>query len=501
MTRGPSLCVLLCAALAAACSDGIAPPPPPPAVTVTSMSPNNGPLAGGTAVTITGANFPTNLDSVRVGTGRLASLVRVSAMQFTGTTPANATAEAVDVTVYSTSAGTGTCTGCFAYNPAMVWTSLTAGGTQSCGATDRGAIFCWGTGSTGVDTLPEGCYRTGFPPNVLPWPVGCATHPARVLSDGGAFAAVTAGEDHACALRQDGAAFCWGDNFYGALGDGSTTNRNTPVPVAGGLTFVYLAAGAHTCGLKGGGAAYCWGRNFSGQLGDGTTTNRTNPARVAADLMFLTVSTGYEHTCGLTGGGAVYCWGLNYYGQLGDGTTTNRTGPARIASDLVFLTVSAGYRHTCGLAVGGVLYCWGANDAGQLGTGDTIGAALPVAVGGGLTFTSVAAGPEHTCALANGGTAFCWGSNAAGQLGTSAATRQCGYYFGPHPGERYERPCVTAPAAVSGPGGFIGLALGSYHTCGATASGETYCWGANANGQLGNGSTEPTGFPTRVRDP
>ena len=108
MSRIRSLCVLLCAALAAACSEGTG---PAVTITVTSVSPNSGPLAGGTAVTITGTNFPATVDSVRVGAGLLESLVRVSATQLTGTTPAGVAPGAVEVTVYTTSAGSGTCPG------------------------------------------------------------------------------------------------------------------------------------------------------------------------------------------------------------------------------------------------------------------------------------------------------------------------------------------------------------------------------------------------------
>ena len=135
------ICVVLCAAVAAACSEGTS---PPPAITVTSVSPNNGPLAGGTAVTITGTSFPATVDSVHVGTGRLGSLVRVSATQLTGTTPAGSAAGAVTVTVFTTSAGNGSCTGCFTYNPAVTVSAVSpnsgpvAGGTA---VTITGANF------------------------------------------------------------------------------------------------------------------------------------------------------------------------------------------------------------------------------------------------------------------------------------------------------------------------------------------------------------------------
>jgi hypothetical protein len=133
-------------------------------------------------VTLTGTNFPTTIDSVRVGTGRLGSLARVSGTQLTGITPPGSAAGAVDVVVYTTSAGDATCTGCFTYssNPSL-----------------------------------------------------------------------TAGTAHTCGLTSGGTACCWGANDHGQLGDGSTTNRLTPVAAAGGLAFASLTArGHHTCGLR-----------------------------------------------------------------------------------------------------------------------------------------------------------------------------------------------------------------------------------------------------------
>jgi alpha-tubulin suppressor-like RCC1 family protein len=130
-----------------------------------------------------------------------------------------------------------------------------------------------------------------------------------------------------------GAAYCWGDNESGQLGDGTTTpNYWSPVPVLGELTFAEVSAGTHySCGVTTGGAAYCWGWNSVGQLGDGTTTDRTTPVPVLGGLTFARVSAGYYHTCGVTTTGAAYCWGENNYGQLGNGTTTPSTVPVKVA--------------------------------------------------------------------------------------------------------------------------------------------------------------------------
>jgi alpha-tubulin suppressor-like RCC1 family protein len=150
------------------------------------------------------------------------------------------------------------------------------------------------------------------------------------VSGGLVLRTLTAGGRHTCALSATGAAFCWGWNGFGQIGDGTTTIRLSPVPVviSDQLGLVSITAGwYHTCGLTARGTAYCWGFNMYGQLGDGSTTNRTTPVAVTGSVSFANLSLGVNHTCGKTTTGAVYCWGRNSSGQLGDGTTTDRAAP------------------------------------------------------------------------------------------------------------------------------------------------------------------------------
>jgi len=257
-----------------------------------------------------------------------------------------------------------------------------AGGAHTCALTSiPGAAYCWGRGESGQLGVPPPattCLTDGGPYScsMVPVPVG----------GGLTFETLAGGGAHTCALTVDGAAYCWGNNAYGQLGDGSTTNRNVPVQVAGGLTFASIDAGAsHTCALTSVGNAYCWGRNNRGQLGNGTTNGSTVPVAVTGSMTFQFVAAGgfsIGHTCALTAAGAGFCWGENEKGQVGDGTTRDRSIPRRIAGGLTFLSIDAGFRHSCGRANTGTVYCWGSSGAGQLGNDTNSMSTVPAKVFG-----------------------------------------------------------------------------------------------------------------------
>ena len=194
----------------------------------------------------------------------------------------------------------------------LVFATLTGGYWHTCGLTAQGVAYCWGNNNWGqLGDSTRTTHSTVGP-----------------VAAGVVFAKLAAGGRHSCGLSTAGAAYCWGWNGFGQLGDGTTITRLTPVPVvvSAGLVFVSIATGwYHTCGLTAGGAAYCWGFNVHGQLGDGTMTDRARPTAVAGGLVFTNLAAGVDHTCGMTTGGAAYCWGSNSSGQVGDGTTTDGT--------------------------------------------------------------------------------------------------------------------------------------------------------------------------------
>jgi alpha-tubulin suppressor-like RCC1 family protein len=287
------------------------------------------------------------------------------------------------------------------------------------------------------------------------------------------FATVSAGGGHTCGVTPPGAAYCWGDNQYGQLGDGTTTRRTSPVAVVGGLTFDSLSVGSyHTCGVTRGGEAHCWGAGLWGQLGNGTTINRTSPVAVVGGHAFASVSAGGGHTCGVTSAGRAYCWGYNQSGALGDGDVITRTSPVEVVGGLTFASLSAGGAHTCGVTLAGEAYCWGSNTDGTLGDGTNTDRTMPGTVAGGLIFATVSAGDDrHTCAITTAGGAYCWGANFDGELGDGTMDPQ------------------TAPVAVVGGLTFASLSAGGGHTCGVTPADVVYCWGYNVHGQLGDGTT------------
>ncbi len=143
---------------------------------------------------------------------------------------------------------------------------------------------------------------------------------------------ITAGGSHTCALTAAGEVYCWGSNRSGEAGIGGYGDLPAPVMPVNGLSGVsaITAGDSHTCALLTSGTVWCWGANWYGQLGDGTTTNRLTPVPVSGLSGVSAIAAGYGHTCALLTSGTVWCWGNNGYGQLGDGTLDYRTLPDQV---------------------------------------------------------------------------------------------------------------------------------------------------------------------------
>ncbi|MFN8489085.1 MAG: cohesin domain-containing protein [Caldilineaceae bacterium] len=339
--------------------------------------------------------------------------------------------------------------------------TVAVGDGHTCAITRSGAVKCWGANNAGQ--LGDGTTDNQWTP-------------VNVLGLTANAQAVAAGSNYTCALTTGGGVKCWGVNDEGQLGDGTTITRTTPIDVSGLTSGVQaIAAGdAHTCAVTTAGGVKCWGANYDGELGNGATTNRPTPGDVTGLTSGVkALATGAYHTCALTTTGGVKCWGDNGWGQLGDGTKIPRLTPVNVSGLTSGVqAIAAGAYHTCALMTTGGVKCWGGADYGQLGDGATTNRPTPGDVSGLTTgVQAIAAGEAHTCALLTTGGVKCWGYNNTGQLGD---------------GTTANRP---TPNAVSGlTTGGQALAAGYGHTCALLTNGGIKCWGANDNGQLGDGT-------------
>ncbi|HWV37017.1 MAG TPA: Ig-like domain-containing protein [Vulgatibacter sp.] len=334
------------------------------------------------------------------------------------------------------------------------------------------------------------------------------------------------GFSHSCYLDDSGAAWCWGANDDGQLGNGSFTESASPVAVSLGLTYRSIAAAEYTtCGVTEADQIHCWGSDFDFQLGGGgdsptpvlfssgpwASVGTMNYTTCAIDLQghascwgfnssdhefgngtvfsgsptpvpvlsppgdpplsFVEIQGGVFHACGLTDADGLYCWGFNSSGQVGVGHTNVVTHAMPLFAGQVVDAFGVSGFASCATA-GGTSYCWGDGSVGQLGNGNWSASSAPSPItSAGAPFTAFAGGEEHMCALDAVGAAWCWGDNLFGQLGSAVSGS-------------------NVPVAVSGGLTFTSIYAGGYHTCGITDTGAVYCWGSNLYGQLGIGTFE-----------
>ncbi|MBN1827550.1 MAG: hypothetical protein JW884_00165 [Deltaproteobacteria bacterium] len=297
----------------------------------------------------------------------------------------------------------------------------------------------------------------------------------------GAATPIAAGSQHSAAFNSAGMVWTWGANYYGQLGDGTTTDRTLPAQVAGLMDVSAIAAGYyHTVVLKTDGTVWTWGWNERGQLGDGTTTNRLIPVQVPGLTGVAAIASGGHNTVALKADGTVWAWGWNESGQLGDGTTTNRLNPIQAPGCSGVSAIAAGYLHTMVLKTDGTVWAWGSNSAGQLGDGTTTNRLSPVQVPGLTNVSSISAGGYHSAVLKTDGTVRTWGYNAFGQLGDGTGTSR------------------TSPVQVVGLDGVLAIAAYNFYTLALRADWTVRAWGRNELGQLGDGTTADRTLPVQV---
>lgn len=286
---------------------------------------------------------------------------------------------------------------------------------------------------------------------------------------------VVAGHTHAFAQRADGSVWGWGNNGRGQLLTGDTVTRTAPAAVEALRGATAVAAGSQlTVALFPGGIVRTAGLNNYGQLGNGTVTDsRTLVSTGLTDV--VAVEAGGYHALALKSDGTVWSWGRNMEGQTGGATPPIRQTPAQVAGLSGVVAIAAGWHFSMALKADGTVWSWGLNIDGQLGNGTRTSSNVPVQVTGLTGVASIDGGVNFAGARLANGTVKTWGNGSAGQLGS--------------PGVASRTTAQTVPDLS----GVAKLALGSFHAIASTSDGRTYTWGSNQYGQLGTGQPSPLG--------
>jgi len=369
-------------------------------------------------------------------------------------------------------------------------TRIATGAAFSCAALDTDEVRCWGSSQRGQ--LGNGGLTESDTPVTV----------SGLDGTNASVRALVAGDEHACVVLDTNEVHCWGANTNGRLGVGSMDyNVPTPMPVvdldASDPRIVDIAAGdGFTCVLFETGDVHCWGDGFDCATGSDMTTTVPTPVDGATDIIAL--DAGEDHVCARTNGGDIVCWGRNEAAQLGRGGFDSYATPQRVPlptgveialaqgdSDFgaSIMTIGAPDRQAwCAVASNGRLWCWGHNFDGRLGLGvgelDLSYLGTPERVPVLLDVVDVDVGAANICALRSDGSATCAGATSS--LGRPTPS-----------GEP-----TLIHATVEGIDGVqaraIDISVGASHACVALDTGELRCWGQNDDGQLGDGTTDPS---------
>lgn len=337
---------------------------------------------------------------------------------------------------------------------------VAAGDVHTC-ATFDGALYCWSDNQNGSLGLGD------FESRSTPTRVGTELD----------WSFVGTGDGFSCAVRA-GSVWCFGRGSSGQLGVGQFVSSSVPLEVSLPAAAQVLDVGhQHACAIIEGGALYCWGQNTEGQLGQadpwtGPGVNSDVPVAVGATETWRKVACGQGHTCAIRSDGSLWCFGRNSSGELGlgAGVAEQLREPAQVGTEVGWEDVSAGQGHTCGIRAG-ALYCWGDNSSDQLGV--TAGPEVldPTLVPGVGAASAVSVDTFHSCAIEQSGALLCWGRNIEGQLGDGTIDAKS----------------VPTPAVPAD--GWDQVSAGRFHTCGVRA-GAVLCTGENVLGRLGVGDSE-----------
>ncbi len=376
------------------------------------------------------------------------------------------------------------------------WTQVSADFQNTCAVTSSQALYCWGSNSDGQLGSSTVTYSS-------PLPVAAKADGALL---GKSILSMDVGVGHVCVIASDNNAYCWGRNEYGQLGNNSTATSADPVAVdttgvmEGAVLVSISVSQDQSCAISDSGHAYCWGANYYGQLGNNSTTNSPVPVAVNTNgalqgKTIKAIDAGLWYTCAIASDNQAYCWGNNGSGQFGDNSIANSSAPVAVDTTGVLqgktvLSLSAGSSSTCAIASDNQAYCWGNNNTGKLGDNTTFSSTVPVAVNktgvlAGKTVKSISTGYGNACVIASDDQAYCWGRNDNNQLGNNSTANS------------------LVPVAIDTSGALRGktvqaISVGLDHACVIASDDQVYCWGDNNAGQLGNGMSTGQAAPAAI---
>jgi len=331
------------------------------------------------------------------------------------------------------------------------------------------------------------------------------------------FQTASVGSSHSLAIDASGNLWAWGANYYGQLGNNSTTNSTVPINLstlagnpAQNVQFESIAANGHSLAIDTANNLWAWGYNNYGQLGNNSTTNSTVPINLSTlagspiqNVKFQTLAAGYGHSLAIDDSNNLWAWGANHSGQLGNNSTTDSPVPINLSTlagsplqNLQFNFVAA-YNHSLAIDASGSLWSWGSNFFGQLGDGNntTSQSSAPTNLSAlantssvyGVNFRTVSAGYEYSLAIDTAGNLWSWGANDYGQLGNNSTANS------------------YAPINLSALAGspvqnlrFQSVSADNHHSLAIDVNGNLWVWGANYYGQLGNNSYNDSSVPINL---
>jgi len=358
-----------------------------------------------------------------------------------------------------------------------------------------GTVWTWGAnfgGKLGLGVDTNTLVRVLVPTEV---------HGTGNVSFLNSITAIMGGEMHNVALKSDGTVWAWGANFLGQLGDGTTNYATTPVQTGllstPPLTSVTKLGGRpyFSLAVRTDGTIWAWGMNQVGQMGNGTVSPFvtipglvSNSSPGSAINNPLQVTCGYQFGAALLTNGTVWTWGSGSHGELGNGTTGSSYIPGPVAGLSNITAISAGWFHILARKSDGTAWGWGNNTSGELGDGTTNNRSSPVQVLNLSNVVAVSGGDSHSSALLSDNTVWKFGRNDVGELGNGTADTNA-------------HPLATKILLDKFGTGFSNIVMMSardYHNIAVKSDGSVWMWGANDQGQCGDGTTNDDWRPVPV---